>query len=258
VLFPLHVLSDRLAQAFIIEWASPSFQYGQIRLVEGLVLLTALLLFWAPRRPRATDIIVLVAFLHFGLQAIRNIPPLVVILVPILTRALADVVAERGPAWLALTGWSRRRAVAGLLAVAVPFAVWWNYPPRGIPDFAPRGGVLEIFPAGAVEFLKRTRPPGPLFNDYGWGGYLIWRLYPDYRVGIDGRVAVYGPRRFAEHIVLAEVRPGWRQILDRLGPRLTLLEARSPLAIVLKASPDWQVLYEDRLAVVLGRREERP
>ena len=255
VLFPLGVLGDRLAQAFIIEWGSPPFQYGQIRLIEGLVLLTLLLLLWAPRRPRATDIVVLAAFLHFGLQAVRNIPLLLVILIPILTKALTDVVSERGPGLVALTGWSRRQTAAAVLAVAVPFATWWNYPPRGFPDFAPRVGVADIFPAGAVEFLKRARPPGPLFNDYGWGGYLIWRLYPEYRVSIDGRVAVYGPGRFADHLEVADVRPRWRQTLDRLGARLAVIPARSPLAVVLRASPDWEVLYEDRIAVVLGKRE---
>ncbi len=36
------------------------------------------------------------------------------------------------------------------------------------------------------------KPPQPIYNEYIWGGYLIWRLYPDYRVYIDGRADVYG------------------------------------------------------------------
>jgi hypothetical protein len=257
VLFPIQVLSDRFAQAFIIEWGSPPFQYGQIRLIEGLVLLTLALLLWAPRRPRVTDVVVLAAFLHFGLQAVRNVPLLVIVLLPILARALADVVAARAGELVALTGWSRRQVGAAVVAVALPFTVWWNYPPRGLPDFLPKVGVADIFPAGAVEFLRQTRPPGPLFNDYGWGGYLIWRLYPDYRVSIDGRAAVHGPKRFADHIEIADVRPRWRQTLDQTGARLVLIHARSPLAIALKAAPDWRVLYEDKVAVVLGKQGAR-
>jgi hypothetical protein len=255
VLFPFQVLGDRFAQAFIIEWASPGFQHGQVRMVEGLVLLTLALLALAPRRVPATDLIVLAAFLHFGLQAIRNLPLLVIVLLPILGRALAEVLAERAPGWVARSGVSPRRfgLVAGALALVL--AGWWLLPARAPRTVLPRFGVADVFPAGAVEFLKRARPPGPLFNDYGWGGYLIWHLYPDYRVSIDGRAAVHGPRRFAEHIQVADVRPRWRETLERLGPRLVLVSARSPLAIVLRASPDWQVLYEDRIAVVLGRRE---
>ncbi len=254
VLFPFQVLGDELAQAFIIEWGSPPFQYGAIRLVEGLVLLTLALLLASPRRCPAADVVVLAAFLHFGLQAIRNIPLLIVVLLPILMRALTDTVTDRVPALIAGSGLHPRRFGVALAVVALSFAVWWNFPSRGVRDVLPRVGVAEIFPAGAVEFLKRTRPPGPLFNDYGWGGYLIWRLYPDYPVSIDGRMAVHGPKRFADHLEVAEVRPRWRETLERSGARLTLIPARSPLAIVLRASPDWEVLYEDRVSVLFGKR----
>jgi hypothetical protein len=254
VLFPFQVLTDRFARATIIEWASPGFQQGQVRLVEGLVLVTLILLVVSPRRLRALDAIVLAAFFHFSLQAVRNIPLLVVVLLPILARAAHEVACERGPAWIARSGLEPRRAVVGFTAVALVTAVWWTAPARGSWYFVPRLGVAEIFPAGAVEYLKRHRPPGPLFNDYGWGGYLVWQLYPDYRVGIDGRAAVYGPRRFAEYTEIADLGPRWRETLDGSPARLALIKTGSPLAIALRAAPDWQVLYEDRLAVVLAKR----
>jgi hypothetical protein len=181
----------------------------------------------------------------------------VVVLVPVLARALHDVVRERVPDLVSLTGWSPRRVATVTLAAGLAFAVWWNYPARGVPSFWPRAGLADIYPAGAVEFIQRTRPPGPLFNDYGWGGYLIWRLYPDYRVSIDGRAAVHGPRRFADHIEVVEVRPQWREKLEQSGARLVVTQARSTLAIVLRASPQWEVLHEDRIAVVFGKRGVR-
>jgi hypothetical protein len=255
VLFPFQVLSDTFAQAFIIEWASPAFQHGQIRIVEALLLLTLAVFVLAPRWPRTSDVLALAAFVHFGLQAVRNVPLLLIILLPILARALHEVVTERGPVLIARSGVNARRVGIVAAALALTVSMWWMYPARGIRSAMPRLGVSDVFPAGAVGFLKQARPPGPLFNDYGWGGYLIWRLYPDYQVSIDGRAAVYGPRRFAEHIEVADVHPRWRQTLDRQGARLAVLQAKSTLAIVLRASPDWQVLYEDRIAVVLGKRE---
>ncbi len=255
VLFPFQVLSDRFAQAFIIEWASPGFQHGQIRIVEALVLLTLAVLVLAPRRPRTSDVIVLVAFVHFGFQAVRNIPLLLVIVLPILARALHEVVTESGPVLAARSGLSGRRVAIAGTVVALAVGGWWMYPARGVWSAVPRLGVSAAFPVGAVDFLEQARPPGPLFNDYGWGGYLIWRLYPDYRVSIDGRAAVHGPRRFAEHIEVADVHPRWRQTLDGSGARLALIPTKSSLAIVLRAAPDWQVLYEDRIAVVFGKRE---
>ena len=43
------------------------------------------------------------------------------------------------------------------------------------------------YPAGAVKFLKAHRISGNMLNPYEWGGYLIWTLYPNYKVFTDGR-----------------------------------------------------------------------
>ena len=43
------------------------------------------------------------------------------------------------------------------------------------------------YPTGAVKFLKAHRIAGNMLNPYDWGGYLIWALYPDYKVFVDGR-----------------------------------------------------------------------
>ena len=59
----------------------------------------------------------------------------------------------------------------------------------GTPGSKPK---REHFPAAAVAFLSREHPPGPILNHYNWGGYFIWKLYPEYRVFMDGRADVYG------------------------------------------------------------------
>ena len=43
------------------------------------------------------------------------------------------------------------------------------------------------YPAGAADFLLAHHVAGPIFNTYEYGGYLIWRLWPEQRVFIDGR-----------------------------------------------------------------------
>src|SRR5207249_12003311 len=47
--------------------------------------------------------------------------------------------------------------------------------------------VAKRNPVAAVDFIETRHVPGPIFNKYGWGRYLIFRLYPDYRVFADGR-----------------------------------------------------------------------
>lgn len=50
----------------------------------------------------------------------------------------------------------------------------------------------ELFPRGAVEFLAREGVEGPLFNDYGWGGYIAWAGAGRFRTYYDGRYLFQG------------------------------------------------------------------
>ena len=229
VLFPFQVMGDRLAKSMIIEWASPPFRHPQAMVLEGLVLATLVLLLLTPRPAAFSDLAVLVVFVHLAFQSRRNVPLLVILLTPILGRLLAESFAGR-VADRAVPGWLRQRGGAVALAAALlPVVVWAAWPLRPLRELVPRMGIAEVFPAQAVEFLKHEPRAGALFNDYDWGGYLIWHLFPQYRVWIDGRAAVYGPRLLSEHAEVDEVRPRWRQALDRSGVGLALIRARSTL-----------------------------
>ena len=48
----------------------------------------------------------------------------------------------------------------------------------------------SFYPKRAVVYLKQSLPKGQIFSDYGWGGYLIWKL-PEKKVYIDGRMAIW-------------------------------------------------------------------
>ncbi len=50
------------------------------------------------------------------------------------------------------------------------------------------------YPKNIVNFMKREKFPKPIFNSYGFGGFLIWNLFPHYKVFIDGRTpSLYSP-----------------------------------------------------------------
>jgi len=48
-------------------------------------------------------------------------------------------------------------------------------------------GKGNFYPKGAVNYLSGKVPNGQIFSEYGWGGYLIWKL-PQKKVFIDGRM----------------------------------------------------------------------
>jgi tetratricopeptide (TPR) repeat protein len=48
-----------------------------------------------------------------------------------------------------------------------------------------------IYSDKACAFIKESKLPGNILNDLGSGGYLIWQLFPEKKVFIDGRLEVY-------------------------------------------------------------------
>ena len=53
------------------------------------------------------------------------------------------------------------------------------------------------YPERAAAFLKREGLPGNVFQDYGLGGYLTWRIGPEYPDFVDGRYIPFGNELFA-------------------------------------------------------------
>src|SRR5207248_467711 len=51
--------------------------------------------------------------------------------------------------------------------------------------------VDRVYPRQAIVYLRQHPDFGPMYNDYGLGGYLIWSLGKEHPVFIDGRADVY-------------------------------------------------------------------
>jgi hypothetical protein len=63
-------------------------------------------------------------------------------------------------------------------------------------------------------------------------------------------MAVYGPDRFREHLIVDQLSPGWQEVLARHDADVVIVASKTALAAVLQAS-GWVVRFEDKVAVVL-------
>lgn len=118
------------------------------------------------------------------------------------------------------------------------------------------------YPEGAVKFLKLNKPGGNMFNPYDWGGYLMWALYPDYKVFIDGRGLI-------ENIVIEEAKimgvshenagdlPEWKAYLNKHGITFIVTYSVStfsghliPLIPAILHDPEWHLVYIDSISLI--------
>ena len=73
----------------------------------------------------------------------------------------------------------------------------------------------------------------------------------------DGRTDFYGPAFVVEGLHLWNVSPDWRKVLEHYGVNSVLVPVDSPLASVLRETHAWRVVYQDRIAVLFDKVEER-
>jgi hypothetical protein len=122
-------------------------------------------------------------------------------------------------------------------------------------DFTPSGldrALRRQVPIGAVKFLRENPHPGPLYNTFDWGSFLIWSM-PDYPVAIDGRTDLYGDEMDERFTLTARgVSYGDDPYLNE--SRLVLLQQKNILVKFLTADPRYELIYQDGVAVVFARR----
>jgi hypothetical protein len=106
------------------------------------------------------------------------------------------------------------------------------------------------YPEAALPVVRQLGPQARLFTSDVWGGYLIYRMYPDVRVFWDGRVDFYGSRYNQAAVDTAMGGPAWDKTLAEYQITAALLPVNLPLAAILNESKDWQSVYRDKTVVL--------
>jgi tetratricopeptide (TPR) repeat protein len=270
VLFPLEVVNTRLFMSSTAEWFSPNFHNPVYRGFELMLVLLVPAFAWGRTRLGVTDALVGLTFAHLGLSSARHVPLFAVAAAPLLADGVQGALQEawsRQPRAWDLPGRLRRAlpslapivASAGTPVAVVAFGLLVGVATGWIGFLDPPANPLrqdlnEVrYPQETMTFIKRERLPAPLFNAYAWGGYELWRLYPDYLVFIDGRTHVYGREVLEDFLEVSNLGRRWRAVLDKWGIQTVLAQRPSPLAQVLLAVGGWRLVFAEREAAVFVR-----
>jgi len=251
-------------QDFIQEWRSPDFHPLYTQPFIWLLLATLAAIGLSGRRVDGSDLALVAGFTYASLLAGRNIGPFALVTAPVLSRH-AHAAIERWLAAARARGWlspqrqvgrppTKGLALANWLLLALVVAA------AGAKAYLPlrTGFNLEherdMLPAGAVEWIQEQQPPGPMFNSYNWGGYLIWHLWPDYLVFVDGRTDLYGDELLRQYLGVRFARPGFQEVFDAYDVNLVLTEADGFTDNFLALDDGWTRSYGDDVAAVYVRR----
>ena len=241
---PFQTVGIEALQNLIGEWASPDFHQVFQHPFIWLTIVTFGASGLSKRPLDGVELATFSIFFYGALVARRNFGPFALVISPILDRHLSCVLLE----WQARVRkkWPRLdqalsfrkeseqeisprlQKSLNILVVTILFlgAVGkWVYVTR--PSMI-QEAEQQMFPVEAVEWVRENRPPGKMFNDYNWGGYLMWHLR-EYPVFIDGRTDLYGDPILDEYIKILQVGNDFQQLVEKRDIGFFLLRKQSTL-----------------------------
>ncbi len=255
IFFTEKIMSMRFVQESLGEWLSPNFHKFQF-LELWLMLLLVIAMTKGLRLP-PIRLLMLLALIHLGLAHVRNVE-LVGLLSPLLLAApLAaqwqsfSVESSRTSSintfFDSLAAPARLPAIAAVLSGLVAISLITLQQRDIHPD-------PTITPAAALKAAKSAGLKGPVFNDYGFGGYLIFTGIPVY---MDGRADLYGDAFLMRALKATNLYESnvLENVLDQYHVQWTLLVPHTPAVALLDHLPHWGRIYADDIAVVHARIE---
>jgi hypothetical protein len=226
-------LLKTLAMGSVPQWAAVS---------SVLIALLSLVLRYRRREPVRFEAVALLVFFAIATRYARFTWELSILSAASLLRASPRQAWRTSPA--------RRVLGLGMALALLVLASTTAAQPVGLGLNANR------IPVAAVTFLQRHQPPGPMLNSYNFGGYLMW-AYPREKVFIDSRAfMIYSESHVRDLLRLYEDPSFFRELERRWHFRLAVLQRAgrgAHFAAWLRTQPDWQVIYEDDLAIILSK-----
>ena len=198
------------------EWQAPTFRSATtfwFLLVFSTILMAADL-----RRRRMATLLLFAFFGYLALRYVRNV----------------GVFSAMAPLLIAANGplrdlWRRGVATAGVIALLLTATI--AYP------FERGGGEASYFPDRLASFVERNDIRGNMYNTWGLGGYLIWRLYPERRVFMDGRNEIYEPLLARLREAEVDLRK-WEELMAELRVEYAIVSYVDELTDILQMTPE--------------------
>ena len=148
--------------------------------------------------------------------------------------ALTFGVPDKIPVWLAGA------------ALAVSLTIRYAMPIERVDE--------GTYPSTALASVPAELRGRPVFNDYGFGGALI---FSGVRPFIDGRADLYGDAFIDEYLSVVHLKTNrLDHLLCQYSIEWTLFGPESVVPALLDRTPGWRRLYGDRIAVVHVRDSE--
>ena len=117
-------------------------------------------------------------------------------------------------------------------------------------------GLSPHFPMTAIHAAfndANSAQQLPVLHTPDWGGAITWSYYPQRLAWIDDRNELNGEQKYRDFIAIENGSAEWKSKLAEGGFRRVMTRSTSPLAQLLKESPEWHNIFANKTAVVFEK-----
>ena len=120
--------------------------------------------------------------------------------------------------------------------------------------------IATRYPVGALQYLEHSPYHGNLLVHFGLGEFVLWRLYPRFKISMDGRYEeVYSQAQFLQNHYCYDQRNIARNqasitSMNQGKADFLLMDNKLPVNSLLALSPAWQMIYNDPYFIIFARK----
>jgi hypothetical protein len=265
------VILDAGSQQLVAEWQPPRPNDLLGFLLFYCPFLLAIVVFIQARvKPDLTEVVLFFTFAFLGLSAIRNAAWFATITFPLIARYLPLVdlspllPLRRFNVFHQLSQPASDREISpaygrmNLVLLGIAILTLVSQSPWVRPAITGKSLLAEQTPVGAADFIEKQGITGRLFHPQEFGDYLMWRLWPQQKTIVDGRVHLF-ELDFLKQYKNALEHPLESDFLERWKIEYVLLSklpdgSSSKTIDSVRNSETWTQIYEDRVSVLFEKR----
>lgn len=281
---------DSFLKSHIVEWmplfSTSSISYSIIEMLYLGIFLGLLVVFY--KKIDFDKIILSLLFLFFAISSQRNLLIFIILTIPIFAELLFYFKNTINFEQIKIIFKEFKK----LIIISIIFELFIYGSAILIVQIEHKES--NQYPENAIVFLKSLPLSENLFNEYNWGGYLIWKL-PERKVFIDGRMCCWrenGQFVFGDYIKIMGAQDGTEELLKKYNIGIALLNEKekeqaikyinyqnkpknkfieffeknewtcqflglcTPSKNIYNELIDsgWHIVYEDKLAVILEKK----
>jgi hypothetical protein len=146
--------------------------------------------------------------------------------------------------------------IAGWFLLSVGMLFWINAAISTIPVNMRQTIENDRYPTSVAHLLKQVHLDGRMFNPYGWGGYLIFHLFPEYQVFLDGRTVLYGSSLLQDHFTILHENDRYQELINKTYQFDFMILPKEYGMISSLPADAWILLFENYNSSLYLRRNQ--